>query len=360
MRKILFLISLCALAFSAPRPTQDDFNACYEKNLPSIVNVAGHEGIALSPNLIAVVKKDEMPLRNYIKFDPFLGLYLVASDVSLDPIKMSEDNRTKKSDWVSVTKDINSTVYGHVKSLGERLGELDTLTFDVNDTTAVLSACCNLRGISVGGNKFIPNRYLRHFIAYPDVYYGDVGAIFEAMDGKFYVKSVEQLGRGQALMAKDEILSINKEKFKTLRELNERILFAKKGEILTFEIMRDGVVERFNIAVSDSASPKDKKSKDEMKPDVKSQETKEIKQANTTNDFFKTQGITLDTQLNVNKVDEGSKAANFGIKTGDKLIQVGKNQVKNRNDAIKLTSKNSAEHILLFRRNGFDFFYKAR
>lgn len=360
MVRILSLISLCVLAFAAPRPTQDDFNACFEKNLPSIVNVAGHSGIALSPNLIAVVKNDEMPLRNYIKFDPFLGLYLVASDTKLEPVKLSDETKAKKSDWVSATAEANSTLHGHVKSMGERLGEPDTLTFEPASSLAVLSACCNLRGISVGGGKFIPSRYLKHFMSYQDVYYGDVGVVFEMNATKFHVKSVEQLGRGQALMAGDEILTINGEKFKSLRELNERILFAKKGEILTFEVLRDGEVQKFEIAVSNDANMMSQKSKEpEKKPESK-EIAKSVQVVNSAKDFFKVEGINFDKNLVVKKVDEGSKAANFGIKPGDKLIQVNRSEVKNYKDALKLAASENGEHVLLFRRNGFDFFYKAR
>ena len=135
---------ICAFAASLraePRPTQDDFNACFEKNLPAMVNVAGNGGIAITPNLIAV-PKGETPVKNYVTFDPYLGLYLVASDVKLEPMKMADDNATKKSDWVSVTRDLNATVYGHVKAQAQALGELDVLTFDVNGTGAVLSPCC--------------------------------------------------------------------------------------------------------------------------------------------------------------------------------------------------------------------------
>ena len=358
MRIALLVLSLWAFALAAPRPTQDDFNACYEKNLPSIVNLGGNFGVAVTPNLIVVPKSSQMPLKNYIKFDPFLGLYLASSDQKLEPIRMSDDNNTKKSDWVSVTYELNSTVYGHVKSMGERLGELDTLTFDVNDTGALLGVCCNLRGIAVGGDKFVPSRYLKHFIAYPDVYYGDVGAIFEAVKDKILVKSVERLGRGAALMVADEVVSVNGEKFKSLRELNERILFAKKSEILNFEVVRDGVTEKFAIPVFNDTNPE--KSVDMSIKDDKAELKKEISVTNLTKDFFKAQGIELDDKLIVKKVADESKAANFGIKPGDRLLQVNQNSVKNYKDALKFTTKENGEYLLLFRRNGFDFFYKAR
>lgn len=362
------IFGLCAAMWADPRPTQDDFNACFEKNVPSVVNVGGNDGFALTPNLVAVAKNDKPSPRNFIKFDPFLGLYLVSSDVRLEPFMINDDNNTKKSDWVSVTRELNATAYGHVKSMGERLGELDTLTFDINGTGALLSPCCKLRGIAVGGDKFVPSRYLRHFIAYPDVYYGDVGAIFEMRDGKFFVKGVEQLGRGRALMAGDEILSINGEKFGSLREFNERILFAKKDEILQFEIMRGEDRHKFNIPVwgemkpvSSVSEPAKEPQKSEPAPRTEPEPAKKtINLTNTGRDVFKLYGIVFDDRLNVKKVQSGSRAAAFGIKPGDKLLQVGQNEVKTYNEALNLTAKESGEHLLLFRRNGFDFFYKVR
>lgn len=354
---------ICAFAASLraePRPTQDDFNACFEKNLPAMVNVAGNGGIAITPNLIAV-PKGETPVKNYVKFDPYLGLYLVASDTKLEPMKMSDDNATKKSDWVSVTRDLNATVYGHVKAQAQALGELDVLTFDVNGTGAVLSPCCKLRGIAVGGDKFVPSRYLRHFAAYKDVYYGDVGAVFEERDGKLYVKSVDPLGRGAALMVGDEILSVNGEKFESLRELNERILFAKKGERLKFEIKRGDEVLKFGVAVSDDAAKKEQKAPTKADKKTASSDAKpqSIPQSSDAASVQKLYGITFDEKLTVKSVDASSGAAKFGVRVGDKLIQVGQKAVSSRKEALGLLAKGGGQN-LLFRRNGFDFFYNAR
>ena len=360
---VFAVFMICALAASLraePRPTQDDFNACFEKNLPAMVNVAGNGGIAITPNLIAV-PKGEIPVKNYVKFDPYLGLYLVASDAKLEPVKMADDNTTKKSDWVSVTHDLNATVYGHVKAQAQALGELDVLTFDVNGTGAVLNPCCKLRGIAVGGDKFVPSRYLRHFAAYKDVYYGDVDAVFEEKDGKLYVKSVDPLGRGAALMAGDEILSVNGEKMQSLRELNERILFAKKGERLKFEIMRGDEVLRFGVAVSDDAAKKEQKAptKADKKTAASDAKPQSIPQSSDAASVQKLYGITFDEKLIVKSVDASSGAAKFGVRVGDKLIQVGQKTVSSRKEALGLLAKGGGQN-LLFRRNGFDFFYNAR
>nr|WP_314903405.1 PDZ domain-containing protein [uncultured Campylobacter sp.] len=358
---VFAVFMICAFAASLraePRPTQDDFNACFEKNLPAMVNVAGNGGIAITPNLIAV-PKGEIPVKNYVKFDPYLGLYLVASDAKLEPVKMADDNTTKKSDWVSVTRDLNATVYGHVKAQAQALGELDALTFDVNGTGAVLSPCCKLRGIAVGGDKFVPSRYLRHFAAYKDVYYGDVGAVFEERDGRLYVKGVDPLGRGAALMAGDEILSVNGEKMQSLRELNERILFAAKGERLKFEIKRGEDVVKFSVAVSDEVK-KEQKTAPKTDENITKIAPKPQPAPNTdASSVRKLYGLTFDEKLRVKSVDGESDAARFGLRVGDKLIQVGAKVVKNRKEAIALIAKNRGQR-LLFRRDGFDFFYNAR
>ena len=358
---VFAVFMICAFAASLraePRPTQDDFNACFEKNLPAMVNVAGNGGITITPNLIAV-PKGEIPVKNYVKFDPYLGLYLVASDAKLEPVKMADDNTTKKSDWVSVTRDLNATVYGHVKAQAQALGELDALTFDVNGTGAVLSPCCKLRGIAVGGDKFVPSRYLRHFAAYKDVYYGDVGAVFEERDGKLYVKGVDPLGRGAVLMAGDEILSVNGEKMQSLRELNERILFAKKGERLKFEIRRGEDVVKFSAAVSDEVK-KEQKTAPKTDENITKIAPKPQPAPNTdASNVRKLYGLTFDEKLRVKSVDGESDAARFGLRVGDKLIQVGAKVVKNRKEALALIAKNRGQR-LLFRRDGFDFFYNAR
>ena len=82
---VFAVFMICAFAASLraePRPTQDDFNACFEKNLPAMVNVAGNGGIAITPNLIAV-PKGEIPVKNYVNFAPFVGFYVVAWDAKL-------------------------------------------------------------------------------------------------------------------------------------------------------------------------------------------------------------------------------------------------------------------------------------
>ncbi|WXG59321.1 hypothetical protein VB002_09125 [Campylobacter concisus] len=53
---LAFLLS--ALCLNAdPRPTQEDFNACFEKNKNSIVSVNKHFGVAITENFDRSAKK---------------------------------------------------------------------------------------------------------------------------------------------------------------------------------------------------------------------------------------------------------------------------------------------------------------
>ena len=89
MKNIAFILFLCLFTAlnAAPRPTQDDFNICFEKSLKSMVDVNGAWGVALSPNLVVVPKQGQMPIKEYLKFDPFLGLYLVTPNNNKDQKK---------------------------------------------------------------------------------------------------------------------------------------------------------------------------------------------------------------------------------------------------------------------------------
>ncbi|AQW85043.1 putative PDZ domain protein [Campylobacter pinnipediorum subsp. pinnipediorum] len=362
MKKIFLLFCCVVFAFSAPRPTQDDFNACYEKNKNSIISVNGNYGVAITENLIAVAKNSQTPLNDYIKFDSYLGLYLVKSDKKLDPAVMADENddvKFNKTTWIGNLSDNNSTVMGHVKEFGSGLGDFDTLNFDVNAVSELNTGCCKMAGISVGGNKFIPNRYLKHFAMYDDVYYGDIGVIFEQKGDKFFVKSVDPLGRGKALMKGDEILSVNSDKPKSLRLLNETVLFAPKGSLLEFKIRRDGEETKIYTPVSGDVSLKDNSIQESTKDKTTQiEKNNQNTESNLLDEILMQWGIFVDNNLVVKKVVDGSKAEEFGIKLNDKILQLNSDDVKNRKQLLEKIGKQTS-FLLLFRRDDFDFFARV-
>ncbi|MBX9222308.1 PDZ domain-containing protein, partial [Campylobacter coli] len=70
---------------------------------------------------------------------------------------------------------------------------------------------------------FIGNRYLKHFMKYNDVYWGDIGVDFAVRENKIYVNNVRKSGQ---FLINDEIISVDGTLVKDIRKLNEKILFA--------------------------------------------------------------------------------------------------------------------------------------
>ena len=359
---LAFLLS--ALCLNAdPRPTQEDFNACFEKNKNSIVSVNKHFGVAITKNLIAVPKSDGAPLGEYVKFDPYLQLFLVRSSKELSPVVMADETneeRIKKSTWVGILNDSNNTVMGHIKSLGQNLGDFDTLSFEYNATGEINTPCCKMIGIAVGTDKFIPNRYLKHFVSYDDVYYGDIGVKFLQKEDKFFVGLVDPLGRGKMMMVDDELVSVNGIKPKSLRELNEMVLFAPKGAKLDIIVKRDKQEMLFQVPVSGDV-------KFNQSLDVDAPSSLDIpnfnimpKEAQTMLDdkILVDYGITVDKNLVVTKVEPKSNAEIFGIKTGDKILGFDKQSVSSREELLEKLGE-LKNFTLLFTRNDFQFFARV-
>ncbi|WP_169766323.1 DUF7488 domain-containing protein [Campylobacter curvus] len=363
MKKLLLLICFGVWLFADPRPTQDDFHACYEKNKNSIVAVNNHFGVVLTKDLIAVPKNGEAPINDYVKFDPYLQLYLVRSNSDLSPAAMADETneeRIKKSTWVGILSDNNNTKMGHIKALGQNLGEFDTLSFEYNATGEINTPCCKMIGISVGGDKFIPNRYLKHFAAYDDVYYGDIGVKFLPKDGKFFVASVDPLGRGKMLMVNDELISINSKSPKSLRELNEAILFAPKGSKLDIIVKRDRAELLYQVPVSGDL--KFTQSLDALMPDSMSMPNLNMMPGEISSQMddkiLRDYGISVGKNLVVTKVEPRSNADKFGIKVSDRILQVNQEEVVDRADLLaKIADQQS--FLLLFTRHDFQFFARV-
>lgn len=364
MKKLLIaLASFALLAQADPRPTQEDFHACFEKNKNSIISVNRHFGVAITKELIAVPKNGDAPINAYIKFDPYLQLYLVRSDTPLSPPVMADETneeRIKKSTWVAVLSDDNASKMGHIKALGANLGDFDTLSFEYNATGELNTPCCKMLGITIGGDKFIPNRYLKHFAAYDDVYYGDIGVKFTQKDGKFQVEQVDPLGRGKVLMRGDEIISIGGKKPTSLREINETILFAPKGSKVEIIVQRENAQYVFNVPVSGdlkfTQSLEALVPNSDAQPNLNAMPTAVVSELD--DQILREYGISVDSKLIVTKVEPKSQAEIFGIKFKDRILQVDKEPVKTRAELLeKIADKQN--FTLLFTRNDFQFFAKV-
>lgn len=323
MKKIIFLLSFAFLAYAVERPTFSDFLACYERNKASELTYEGLPAFVLDENLLAVVKLANSKLNSYVKYDPFLNLYLVRTDFSLIKPEFADENEKNRNDWLGIL-DAKKEYIGHLKYLALDLNERDKLDFK-SKIGLLSSPCCKILGIALNNGNFIGNRYLKHFKKYNEVYWGDIGATFTQKGDRFFVSAVTF---NTNFHINDEILSVDDKAVTSLRALNERVLFAPNQSTIYFKILRDN--EEINLSVL-------------VHPKIYKQEVlKTVNQVNKTQ-VYDSLGIILNDNLKVIK----SNNANFKI--GDIILRVNNILVSNKEHFAKLSTMNKHLNILISR-----------
>lgn len=338
MKKLVFLLVCLSSVFGVLRPTPDDFIACYEKNKASMMVYEGLPAFVLDENHLAVLKLPNQKLNSYIKYDPFLNLYLVRTDFSLIKPMFGDEESLNRNDWLGILDPKNPYI-GHLKYLANNLNEKDRLNFS-SKISLVASPCCKVMGIALSNNQFIGNRYLNHFKKYNEVYWGDIGVDFMQRGDKIYVSGVSANSR---FWLNDEVLSLNGEKIENLRKLNEAILFSPIQTTLYFQVLRDNA--EIEIPVNVFA----KQFQEEVK----------ITQKNITQKSIEAYAFGLEFNgLVISKIKKGSKGESSGFLVGDKVLKINDTLIKSKQDIMNVFSnQNVSEFEVLISRHASKFPY---
>lgn len=350
IRILAIIFTASALLYAAPEPTIADRAAIYEKMRESQFNYKDNIAIALNGEYAAVVydKKNPLNKKDYIKFDPYLGLYLIKPGFTLRGAFMLDELDSRQDMWV-MTLEENIVNMGHIKSFGSELGQFDELSFNTGKAGMLVCDCASMVGISLGDNKFIPNRYLKHFARYDDVYYGDIGVKFTESNSTIKVLSANPFGAGKELRSSDEVLSVNGKKPTSLREINEMILFADKGSVLKFDIARGSQILHYDIKMSNITA---KNIPDDNK-------TTQIKKIPPKPKFLPEFGININKNMVITSIKANSKASKLGLKVGDKIMQIDGVNVKNALHVDEIMKTKNAQSYYLISRDDFQFFVRV-
>lgn len=335
MKKFLFLALFFGALLAVERPQFEDFAACYQRNKASVMIYEGMSAFVLSENLLAVLKTPTQKLNKYVKYDPFLNLYLVRTDFSLFPAPRYDEQNLTRNDWVGIIDPQHSYI-GHLKYLAINLDERDQLDFRTK-IGQLNTPCCSMLGIALGDGSFIGNRYLRHFAKYNDVYWGDVGVDFAMRDNKIYVEAVRNNGK---FLINDEIVSVDGIPATDLRKLNEQILFNERGATMYFRVLRDNT----DLNITTNVFAKDL-SRFNLPASATRVETKPKQPVNFTSNL----GFTINRNLVITKVVAGSKAANAGFMVGDKIMRINNQTVRTLADARTIFTNESFFRVLVSR-----------
>lgn len=346
MRILILMSVFLSLLVAIERPKFEDFAAGYERNKASILNYEGMRAFALSENLLAVLKEPNSKLNKYVKYDPFLNLYLVRTDFSLIPTPMADEEQLTRNDWVGIW-DPNKPYIGHIKYLAQNINEKDQLDF--KSTVGLLGEpCCNMLGIALNNGSFIGNRYLKHFMKYNDVYWGDIGVDFVEREGKIYVGAVR---KNPQFLINDEVTSLDGQPVRDIRKLNERVLFADRGSTIYFNVLRDNQDVNISSVV--------------FEKDISHFNLPSNKPKPAPTSFKSNLGLSVNSALLVTRVDAGSKASAAGFMAGDKILRVNNIVIKNFKQLQGILAKGNDFYILIERAdknlplhnfdNGLDF-----
>lgn len=229
--------------------------------------------------------------------------------------------------------DPNRAYIGHIKYLAQNIDEKDQLDFSTK-VGLLGTPCCEMMGIALNNSSFIGNRYLKHFMKYNDVYWGDIGVDFAVRENKIYVNNVRKSGQ---FLINDEIISVDGTLVKDIRKLNEKILFADRGSTLYFQVLRDNV--DLNISTEVFAKDLSKFNLPSNKPKPK-----------PTN-FRSNIGLSVNSSLIVTKVDAGSKAALAGFMVGDKILRANNVTLKDFKELQTLLGTGNDFNILIERKS---------
>ncbi len=310
-------------------PTQADFQACYGRNKAAYVTLEGVRALAITPT--RAVAHDRP--RNFLKYDPFLNVYVIASS-SLSPIPQNEERALRRGEWLASVDANGAVSIGKLDSLGSGLGSFDTFSATSTRGAAATGVCCDMYGLARGGGSFIGNRYLEHAVAYDEVYYGDVKARFGVRDGAVIVTEVHPFF-STPLRNGDRILRIDGAQVEQLRTVQEAILFAPKGSSVRVEVARGAQTLRLNLPVT-------------PKPLIPiALET-----------YLEPLGMHFDAGLVLRRVEGNLRAKTQGLEVGDRLLEINRQPVASPQALRTLlaTLPKNQTHHMLFDRKGFHFF----
>ena len=316
--------------------TYPDFRQCYNKNKQSFVYFGETRAVAVSKHL-AVAYSQTKPKVAYVKFDPFLNLYLFRSAKALKPVKLKSTHSLKLGEWIAGMDD-TSLYAGNFAKSGDLLDSFYLQNAKLEANSIISCLCCEVYGLGIGAGSFIGSEYIKRFITMSgkSPYYGDIGVRFEKKANNFVVKSIDPFYPNQLLQVNDKILKIDGKKVYSLKQLNQKVLFSAPKSTIKIELLRGKKVLKINLKVRSRMGG-----------------------GYLSDSFLEKKGIFFDKDMKIIKVNKNSFGEKSGLLVGDKLMQIDNKMIKNQNDMkTYLSNLKSKEAQLLFDRKDFQFFVK--
>ncbi len=271
-----------------------------------------------------------LPNAKIIKHDPFLSLYLV-KDIKRfkHPFKI---NNHLSLGVASVNK--KRAIEGRITKKQVGLNSFATFSEKVYAPSLLLNSCCALEGI-VTPHGIIQKKYLERFLKNKSSTYGDIGIRVEDKKSLAVVKRVNPFIKDNPFMKDDCIIMLDGKKIKDSATLMRKILFSKVGSSHKLKIKRGS--KFLNIKVKTK---------------------KRYGGGYISDTFLEQKGIYFSQNLTILKI--ANEFEGYGLKVGDRLMQVNGEKVVNITDIREYISDFKFFASLLFERENFQFFVNIK
>ena len=277
-----------------------------------------------------LIYSQKTPQNKIIKYDPFLGLYLI-EDKKAFAYPYSINMRLQLGSAVLNEKDAKEGRY--------LLGQLGLNRFakynrSLGSLAIISSSCCSLEGI-VTQKGVIQKEYIQHFLDVKDVIYGDIGIRLDPQAKDAVVEACDPYIPKNPFQKGDVILAFDNEKVSSPAVLMQRILFSKIGTKHHVYIQRAKSLKTLHVTT-----------------------TRRYGGGFVSDTFLERKGIYFDEKLQIRHIENTFK--NYGLHVGDRLIQVNVVRVKSQKELRKYIENFKDYSSLLFERNKFQFFVNIK
>lgn len=302
-----------------------EFKACQLKYQVSSIEIDKIQAFAVN-NEYALFYSKEEPDQKVAKRDPFLGLNLVRAPKQFKHSFKFHNNSTKKLAGILPA----SVTEGKILSEQIGLNRLAKFSKPLKRSTLVSDSTCGIVGISTG-DGVIGREYIRHFLSSEKLIYGDAGIRLTDENG-VCVSARNPFLKNNPFESGDIIVQMDGKKTESAAQVSRDILLSQPQSSHDFIVLRDA---------------KELKLKTEFQTRLGGGLLPET--------FLETTGFWLDENLVLKKDN-----ADYALKKGDKLMYVMSDRVTTPADVRRVLSQKDPNQnmrtVLLFQRDGFDFF----
>ena len=326
---MLRLFTILSLFFLNLYACKGGYTSCVQKAKDAKVFQKNALYIPVKKGKILVYSRNT-PNAKILKYDPFLSLYLL-----------------KERSHFSYPYDINmrlqlGTALLHVKQVKEGKIVTAQVGFDtfarysqkVNVPALISSSCCSLEGL-LCSKGIIQKEYLQHFVQTKNTLYGDIGIRVKNEKHDVIVYASDPFIKHNPFKRDDCIVAFDNKKVKNASSLMQKILFSRVGSKHMLTIKRGSKFLRLKVVSAQRFGG-----------------------GYLSDTFLERKGIYFDKNLHIMAINKTFQ--DYGLKIGDKLIQVNSVRVKNQKELRRYIENFKNYSSLLFERNKFQFFVNIK